>query len=258
MQYGRAGPLIQNLVRQRLYSMLRLRANVNKDWRKRGETPVSIVMDEVQGIVTQADTDFAPIARSLGGKLVIATQNIDKLIGRLGEHQTKAFLDNFRSVFMLRSSDASYNWMSNRLGGTLRPVIQRAGAVIDYVSAVLSYASTALTDPEHPYAPTMRRLRRKGAGEIMSVRDQLYAQAGLNHRMTPATKHMRINAPTITGWKPGMVMTPGEIAAALAPKFYAVAQVLRGGVDRRDVIRMEPMYEFPKPEEVSDERAAAA
>lgn len=247
VRYERAGVLVQKLVKQRVFAMLRERGD---GWRKRGETPVLFVTDEAQEIVSGSDEDFLPVARSLGGACVYASQSVEALMSRLGrndERRAAAWLGNLVSRISLRSTPGTTKWVAESLGEVRRPHFQTAAGYLRVDKSLDAVFSSALYDPNHPGAKVMRALRRRGAGQLVSSWEQPAATQRARGLPAASLSTADLLIPTIeqVKWEVGPLMTPAEINAKLAAPGYAVAQLKRGGVVRRDVIRLNYMPEFP-------------
>lgn len=241
-KYGRAGVLIQTLIKQRVYAMLRERGD---GWRKLGQKQVLFVVDEAQELVGAGDAQFLPIARSLGGACVYASQSINAFFSRLGagnRDAALAWLGNLVSQLIMHSTPDTMKWISEALGTTWRPHFPATGGYIRMDKSVANKAGSALCDPSHPAAKTMRWLRWHGAGKFALAYKGTTAGA---KAATPDQRQLTFAAVEQVKWEDGPLMTPAEVDSKLATPFTAIAQVRRGGVRRRDVIRLQPMFEFP-------------
>lgn len=70
---------------------------------KNEQKPVLLVIDEVQNILNLKNVENLPLARYLGPRLVMTTQNINGLFSRLSEKETYQILENFSSLIYLPS-----------------------------------------------------------------------------------------------------------------------------------------------------------
>lgn len=243
-EYGQAGALIQALVKQRVFIGLRQRAR-NPDWRAQGQTPVLILMDEAQEICGSADLSLLPVARSLGGICVYATQQFENWVTKFGdETAARGFLANFRSTICLTSSPATHKHMQERLGTTWSLVFQTRAVGIDYRGVWRNIAESPLADASHPAHALYRRLLRRGAGAVRDSRR--HAHGLVQHESAKGTDDSLLTIPALRGgeWKMQPLFLDAE-ADLLAEPFVAVAEVMRGGVRRRDVIKLNPIFSIP-------------
>lgn len=164
--YGVAGKQAQSLMNQRMFSKIRRRAG-DYDWKAAGETPVLFVKDEAQELITKADRDFLPVSRSLGGYALYATQSFDAYEARMGDAATRAFLDNFRSQIVFRSSPKTMEWIAKE-GGRGRYISWNAPTqAIGFLHTVQRIAGHRLYDDSRPDSHIARQQRRRGAGRVL-------------------------------------------------------------------------------------------
>jgi Helicase HerA, central domain len=79
-----------------------------------GETPIMMIIDEAQEIVTDEDVDMLPTARSLKLAVVAATQTMEGLSG------LSKWVEVFTNVAVLKkTSDYTYSWFRNKLTQSL-------------------------------------------------------------------------------------------------------------------------------------------
>lgn len=235
-EYGPAGLLVASLVKQRLFSALRRRKT---NWRDdKTATPCVFMFDECQALLAEGDKTIAPIARSLGCTLIYATQNIEGLEPRLGNPAgVRSFLDNFRSTIVMSSSWATIQWIQEIIGQAWVRQFGVPGHSIDYRGTGRLLAQSALVDPNHPnrafHQHVLRDLMKKGMGGMG------YGQ--LKRMSDPDALHLP--SPIMGGqWKLQPLFDPAEIEAQLSIPFTALAQIMRGGVKRRDFITLTPDY----------------
>lgn len=160
-----SGQVISALIKQRVFGSVALRGGDNRDWAKNGETPVLVVMDEFQDLVSDTERNLLPKARSLGMKALFLTQEIDAVINKFGE-DTKAyqFCNTFQSVVCLRSSAATHEYMNKRLGVAPLVKFKQPTRGLDYKAAVGKLANSPLNDVNHPNRAVMRKIERAGVG----------------------------------------------------------------------------------------------
>lgn len=243
-KFGRAGATIQSFLKQRTFSLERGRADI--DWEGQGQKQVMTCVDEAQEMIGPTDEAFLPVARSLGGVGVYASQSVDAFIAKIAsEAAAKAWLDNFQSFAMLRSSEATYEWASSRLGMTKKLRWMGQSGMINYPRSLEQAFKSSLYDADHPAAGAMQWLRRKGAGAF-DISDQKTTGRGTAHTRQDAHAHdLRMPAIQQCKWETAPLLESHEADAMLQEPFTACIQVMRGGVRRRDIVKLEPMFEFP-------------
>jgi hypothetical protein len=251
--YGDAGKQVAKLLKQRLFVELRRRASRDglagrPNWRDQGEFPMLMGIDEAQELVTEADVEMLPVARSLGCVCLYATQNVDSFFDRFGVHGANKLLDSFRSRITFQSSEATFKWAQEALGHVRVLRFPVRAAAIGYAESVAAAVASPLFDPTHPGAPLYRTWLRAGAGAIEDARrgDPEGNFGGhVGWRSNAAIKGgAAMTLPCIAGgvWEERPLLNEATYAAATAQPFTAVAQVMRGGVPRRDVIRLTPDF----------------
>jgi hypothetical protein len=251
--YGEAGKQVMLLIKQRLHVGMRRRASRDgvsgrKHWREDGETPVAFFVDEAQELTTQGDIEFLPVARGLGGRCIYATQNVDSFYERFGEHGAKKLLDSFRSDITFQSSAATLEWLRDRLGHIRALTFPISSAAIGYAESASIAAASPLFDPTHPGAPEFRKLRRAGAGAISNARREGSEGKAGGHVGWRSNASLNGGAalllPRVEGgvWQARPLLDEATYAAVTAQPFTAIAHVMRGGVPRRDVIRLTPDF----------------
>ncbi len=243
--YGIGGTLIQALVKQRLMTKIRKRSGY--DWKAAGETSVMFLIDEAQEIVGAEDREMLPVARSLGAICVYATQNIENYIVRLGGlHEANGFLDCFQSFFSYKSSPATAQWVQQRLGQTVSLVPLTSGGHVAYEQNARLAAESPMNDPNHEGARLFRLLSRQGAGGTSVLhRGKGLMRHGSAEGLSLDKLALTTGGATNAEFKMQPLLLDSEFDAYTAEKFCCVAQVQRGGVRRRDVIRTKPMFVLP-------------
>ncbi len=106
-EFGIGGVAISALCMRRLYDAVKKRGD---NWKKQdGQKAVLLSADEVQNLLTKADVETTPVARSLGLYLMFATQNVDGLYKRLDKDGALQLLGNLASmvVFPPRTADSN-------------------------------------------------------------------------------------------------------------------------------------------------------
>ena len=241
-KYGVAGALIQSLVKARVFASIRRRAD--RDWRAEGETGVLIVCDEAHELAGAADLDFLPVSRSLGGKCCYLSQSWEGYSARFdGETPTNAFLSCFRSSLSFAASPETGKWIQRKLGTTWSLVYQALGGGVDFVGTARQAAEGPLDDDGHEGHRVFRSLVRRGAGS--SRLPQKNGMTRNDRGLDEADIDLSVNVITSAEWKLQPLLLDSEWDGYTAQPFVAVAEVMRGGVRRRDIIQCEPMFTVP-------------
>lgn len=167
--YGDAGVLIQNLVKSKVYNMVKIRPS---NWADSGQRPIFVVIDECQEIVGNEDMKLLPMCRSLGMYVICATQQYESVFDAMGKNEkaTNLFLNTFQSIVSFRTSKDSYVYLSERFGEAMLTVFEEKGVSIDYKAATMRVADSILNDDEHPNAAALSKVDRLGAGELATAR----------------------------------------------------------------------------------------
>ncbi|MEF9443281.1 hypothetical protein OWT26_25240 [Burkholderia sp. 1A5] len=118
--YEDAGRIITMLAKKRVFNAVKMRGIVG-DWKTKwpDQRPLMCVADEAQILLGQGRTaeesELLSIARSLGLRCVFASQTVNAFNDRLGQEASKAFLGNFMSWCMMKSSPESHDYANDRL-----------------------------------------------------------------------------------------------------------------------------------------------
>lgn len=236
VKFGKAGLLVQSLIKERVFNILRRRVTDPKPDQKK----IAIVVDEAQELIGDADKAFLPVARGLGGIAVYASQSIDAFHARIGnKDEANAFLDTFSSQVILRSSDLSLKWIATRLGNTIRPSWKGDGSAIGYMASLDSLATASLSSTAHEGTSLYRSLRRQGAGQ--------FRYGDMYGRDYGHIDDLHIQAMTTVEFQAKPLVTLDEADSKLAEPFVAIVQVQRGGVRRRDFAKLTPKFDFKTP-----------
>lgn len=170
--YQQAGEAIQKLVKARIYkeiSSRKDRAN-DPDFYETGKrSRVFVIVDESQDLVTSADIEILPKARSLDMVAVFATQNIENYISKLGNDDTNAFMRSFSSKVMLRTSLPTYNLIANDIGAGYK----RQGGLVptdktDRMATNTKQMSALIYNPNSEYHDDIRSFGRQFSRDVKS------------------------------------------------------------------------------------------
>jgi hypothetical protein len=253
-RYGIAGKIVQNLVRLRVATAIRRRADY--PWEAMGETPVFLLMDEAQEVINEADGNMIAVGRSLGGRYVCATQNADSIQAKFGHDRADAVMDQFRSVIGIgMMSPDSSAFIQKRMGSGIIRVWNTQMTALPFQHLAANYAALPFHDKHHPLRAEMRTYLRQGAGVWRNDLEQ--GQAGQGSEDAPASAMslddhethgtaFRASAAGVASVaiKQEAIYNPSIIDSYLSRPNVAIAQVQRGGVIRRDVIELKPVYTF--------------
>lgn len=232
-EYGEAGKLITALVKARIFRAIRKRPS---NWKENGsDMPILMVVDEAQAVVGRMELDVFPVARSLGLMGLYATQSIDEFMGKFGKDQALALLNNFRSFVIFSTSEATYQWAMSRIGTSTVSQPKANTLSADAAFGAQLAAGSPVFDRDHPNRKQMRVLARDGVGGLWSV-----AKSGL--AIVLGNTAIDLDYETHVESHEAPILTPARAEANLATPFQAVAQVMRGGVKRRDVIKVTPSF----------------
>lgn len=245
VKYGPGGTLVQALVKQRLFAHIRRRASY--DWRAAGEVPVLILGDEAHEFVGADDRVILPIARSLGAICVYATQVIENFIVKLGgHHEANGLLDCFQSAVCYKSSPATMQWMQARLGQTMTLVPSAYAGHVAYEQNSRIASEGPMSDASHAGSWLYRILARQGGAGTSAI----HSRAGLLRHASGEGMDfdsLALNTASIRQAEVKMqpLLLDSEADTFTAEKGVGIAQVMRGGVRRRDVIETYSMATLP-------------
>lgn len=228
-KYKSAGPAITALCKLRLYRHAQQRGD---GWRQAGETACAMWMDEAQEILTGAELQIAPIARSLGIMLIVSTQTYDQLVVKFSADTATALLGQFTSIMSFKSSPATYDYVQSRLGEIMGAKRKKDEEFLppDYTAHVNSTLHSPHYDSNNPhFARRHKRIAVKAAGAITSVIKQAWDEK----EVTSIQGKDIDKTPTVELY---------ELQDVLAEPFVAVASFNRAGAPRRDFIRVEPKF----------------
>jgi hypothetical protein len=242
-EYGAGGVAISALCMRRLYDAVKRRGD---DWRATGgQTPVLLVADEVQNLLTRADLETAPVARSLGLYLLFATQNLDGLYKRLDRDGALQLAGNFASLIALPPRTADSNeYVSVRAGRIWKATTQNYHGLPDAAADLGLYANSG-TDRtlreadlhRQRYAATPRLSYAVGLWHREWTTRSAALGQHLYDLIQPGETYPFASKPMLA-LEPTPIVSPDEIDTLLARPGTAIAIINRGNVVRRDVIRL--------------------
>lgn len=96
-----------------------------------------------------------------------ATQSYDVLVSAFGSKvNADAFLDQFQSWMLLKTSENTFKYMAEKMGVALMTVFKRPVAGLDYKAGVAMIQNATINDPQHPMRSMMMKLKRMGVGRL--------------------------------------------------------------------------------------------
>lgn len=229
-RYGRAGTLVTALLKARAYSALKARA---EGWSE-GDTPVVLLIDEAQEVVTREDAAMLSIGRSLGLSVVASSQTTEALVERLGEETAAKWLGTYGSVVALQGrSPRTAEFVAAKLGVAWRPWVELVeGMAVRSALGVQVLSGAGAAARRQPtlarYATPWWRLHRASQGVIGGFRRALIGESATSR------PNSRLGAAPL--------IEAAELATLLAEPDTALAVLNRARAPRRDVIRLCPEY----------------
>lgn len=254
-EYGKAGNVISNFAKRRLY---RATQNRGLAWEsgKDGHRQALLMVDECQLLLTDADRRMLPITRSLGLSDCFATQTVDSISTALGDKsaalgETLAAFQNY--VGLLTTNPATQQFMETRAGTTWKVVTNSMAAqAVDVMETAATVRLTESTYKEGTVASQFARsseisgIRSNGVvGESVEIARNLLKKSGVQKLwslLPGALAERRPNSTVSIGEFPNV--TAAEISSLLPARGRALACTTRGGVSRRDIIKVKPMNDF--------------
>lgn len=243
--YGQmAASLVVKFLKARILNELQQRAGCpNGDWQKVDPTatPCFLILDEFQDIQTTADSETIPKSRSLGGHYICATQSIESLLQTSkNENATKAMLASLLSRVAMRTSPATAKWMQEGVGMGRVPHRESESTMVDFVRSVAKAYSAPVWDEGHPMARLLSTFRRKVGGTHFK-----------DARIDKGDKgvfgdHLANDLVLVREMKEDPILELSQFSTLTSEMGVAFASVRRGGVPRRDYVRVvAPMSSIP-------------
>jgi type IV secretory system conjugative DNA transfer VirD4/TraG family protein len=247
-RYGVAGSVVSALLKARLFSGLKSRAD--RDWSGTTETPVAFIIDEAQEVATTQDAQMLPIGRSLGLAMIAATQGLEGIMAKLGPAVASKWLSIFGSVVALGGRSAATDaFVAQRAGESwqLTPGVVIGNTVRGALSmeAISGPIAAARTQPHMAMT-----VGRGGLALMPSSIAQAATALSKGADLAPAPPPQ-----LALGSRP--LFPPGEIASLAAVPDTAIVLGTRGRVARRDVVILKPEYPARKAQ-VARPRVVAA
>jgi len=228
-KYSDAGTLCTQLIKAQLANAIKNRPS---DWatNNSGMKQMLMIIDEAQSVITKnVEGEIIPIARSLGCAFLIATQSVDEFYSRLGKDAALAMLNNFLSFYIYRSSDETRQWTAKKLGSIKKAKFEPKMHGVPFIAAAKHLLARPSFDRNNPSIRDFDEIKR------MSERRKTF----LNTQDEEAST---INNSGIGEFKIEIepLLNEFDLSVHLSTPYTAMAQVMRGGVWRRDIIKVAP------------------
>lgn len=235
-----AGVIITTLMKARLYQLIQLRGD-DRGTADKPRAKVFLIVDECQKVMDEYDLAILPIARSLDLICVFATQNIDGIDAIFQKEKTLQILDSFRSVISFKSSEATMQWIRERIGKIHRLSRTRFTNSVDIAGTNQIAMANGLYDINNEN----RLLARRHAEKIINHENRyvLSSLRTLFVDLPPTTGEKRPDTNSVSyKWdeEARSIFGPTE-EQELNQQFTAVAVVDRAGTQRRDIIFTSPL-----------------
>lgn len=246
LSFGESGLLAQALIRLQQTTEGRSRGN---NWRQEDPTATDclFVLDEAQRILTPKDEETLSLGRSQGIRMLCATQSISAFVERFGEVGVQVMATNFLSWCLMRSNAESFQFLGAKLGKTFRTRGSDVAAAKpdDFITQTVSL-NNPTNDWEAAFGgETMELLAAQGYG--MAVPSQIETHNGrlvddYAETMDAFARNEMFIAEASVGKAEHLDLVEEADFHALAKgQGYALMSVRRGGVDRRDFVRLQAM-----------------
>jgi len=238
-RYGTAGAAVTALLKARLYSKIKERAERKLE---DSETPIVFIIDEAQEVATKDDATMLSIGRSLGLAMVAATQTVEGVTEKLGEKTSAKWLAVFgNTVALTNRSRATDEFIAKRAGSSWKPTVRSVPgmSVKDSVlSGVFSGSSAAARKQ-----PTMRQFAVAPPSPLAPFTEKARTAP---KESTPINTDPRYHRETDEGVtssvEPVSLIFAEELPTLLAEPNLALAITIRARVPRRDVIMLTPKF----------------
>ena len=244
-----AGKVVTGLMKAKFYSAIAFRGD---KWKEAGGCHAFLIIDEAHEVTESLDATMVPQGRTMGLTCIFATQNIEAYISKLGENPTKEMMNSFISFICLRSSDATYNYVKNRIGKDRIWIEKIDGSKLAYGLTTKLALSNSIFDPNNEYRFFMRQF---GFGIFKKMIDRLgHGKLVGEGKGGIATKFATMQL----SQEPTYIVQEKDIQIIQNEPFTALCKLKRGGVPRRDIIRLMPKdIDFKSIPTTSAEKMAA-
>jgi len=218
-KYQQAGTTVTALVKSRIFADIRNRGTEEK-WRAKGHQPMLMMVDEAQEVIGVVEKSMVAVGRSLGICMVYATQSVDAYYAKFSEHETNAMLVNFCSILTFDSTELTAEYFQKRIG---KPVTSSVSSspLITMISQARNLLSTPIFDDE----------------QSMNNRRTLKSKLIKKEIINQPFKSLFADDDEPKEKDDQYLLKDGIWANNMNIPYVAIAEVQRGGVPRRDVIR---------------------
>ncbi len=236
-RYGRAGAVVTALLKARLYSQLKARAERPL---QTGETPLVFIIDEAQEVATQDDATMLSIGRSLGLGMIAATQTIEGINDKLGESAAAKWLAVYGNAIGLSGrSRATDAFLSQRAGACWRALVNNVpGASVRDTITADAFSGAMAAARKQPSMREWAGVMEPFSGSPLSL-DSLIPQK--RQSGAAAAVNMPDQVPRAS-LGPVPLVYPDEMTTLLAQPNLALAITTRARVPRRDVILLAARF----------------
>lgn len=213
-RYGSAGRAITALTKLRLYRAIQRRGDA---WRSDAQQkPVLLAIDEAPAVVSQVDTEISAVARSLGLAIIVGLQDVAQIDERFGESGGQAFRAQFLSLIFLRSSSESVEWLKEHIGQAQMLIENEPVDNINLVGTaqIQMRSQAAKINPGFALGATVGKITKSLITQALGKEENYSTFERKNDYL----------------------LDPATVQTHLATPDVAFAQLMRGGVPRRDFI----------------------
>ena len=259
LRYGTAGVMAMALIRRRIAMDMRKRPD---NWRELDPTatPVLFVFDEFQELINLQDLEILSMGRSLGNWMVMATQSEAAIRQKLGDTATEALMNNFLSWMAFDVDLGTFLMLQKKVGKCWRKQLKGSAVAVDLDATTDAIASHPAYDLEHPNAG--RRWDHMAAeGVGLAVPQQVAYRNAITKDSRNESFNESMNSfadnnlltPFVTkgGSEEQEILDIADFNLLAKGEGDALIQINRGGVPRRDIVKMTP-YHIPTVEEFND------
>lgn len=236
-RYGKAGQFATALIRHRLWIEIQKRG---LDWKEKDPTATRVlfVMDEAQDLLNAGDMEILAKGRSLGAHIMALTQMLEGIQERMGEAKCKVMLGNFMTKIVLQSSDESFEIIQKHIGVTLGRQQGYGGVWGGLTQPLRALSRDQKQNPQNPHQYSMPVPNPTLIDRLLKRRVDLRER---DTDMLPLGK---------TEWDYGdgkekPLVTLHDFQGVVKEKGIALAVLNRGGVPRRDFVKLQWMPRVP-------------
>lgn len=262
LRYGTAGVMAMALIRRRIAMDLRKRPD---NWRELDHTatPVLFVFDEFQELINLQDLEILSMGRSLGNWMVMATQSEAAIRQKLGDTATEALLNNFLSWIAFDVDVQTFDMLQKKVGKCWRRQLKGNAVALDLEATTDAISRHPAYDREHPNSG--RRWDHMAAEGVGLAVPQ---QVAFRNAITKDSRNESFNE-SMNNFADNNLLTPFVIKGGTEQEEIldsadfnllakgegdALIQINRGGVPRRDMVKMVP-YHIPTVDQFNELRA---